>query len=399
MKKFIPSFQPLKMSVSDKLGGLIAQASRYVSESEPERAVTILEEHWDEFQNDPVYLESFGETLLENGQLDKAYGVLTKACELDPEALKGVEKFLYLGQISGGPEGKQLLETGVNRLLAQLQSLEGDGQDLGILMDAYGGDKAQVKEYLQDKLNQAIFAIIEIWMTDLCMEESAEQECDSWIDKSMQLDPTNPEAWSLLASIRISQQRAQEASEAIKKAWELFSAKKALLEQSATENATLAAQARTEAEYLALADPLVALARFAIEMGLFEDAAEIAASVQDINDQSIESSYLGGFANYLEAVRRQNNIEDPRTISLDYTKYPIKTKVSKEDSTYETLRDSRRALTEGFKLLQVDDVVEQTDPEVRKAVMELLTKLGGPLLKEKDQSGINEDNWEDQIDS
>ena len=63
-------------------------------------------------------------------------------------------------------------------------------------------------------------------MTDLCMEPEAESKCNELIDYSLQLDDNNnPESYSLLSSIRISQQRTQEAIEALLKSWELFKLK------------------------------------------------------------------------------------------------------------------------------------------------------------------------------
>lgn len=90
---------------------------------------------------------------------------------MDPESRQGVEKFLYLGQIVGGEKGVELLQTGVNRLLSDLDQLmkgvvSNNADDgLQLLFAAYKTPQG-IRQYINQKLNQAIFAIIEIWMTD-----------------------------------------------------------------------------------------------------------------------------------------------------------------------------------------------------------------------------------------
>ncbi|VEU22472.1 DEKNAAC103725 [Brettanomyces naardenensis] len=394
--------------IPELLGSLIAESSLLVGQSQTQEAVDTLRSHFETFQSHPVYLQGLGEALLENGDLEQAYEILTQACKLDPKASQGVEKFLYLGQIVGGKEGVELLEVGVHKLLGQLKSLdEGQSEELRdesdqLLFVAYG-TAFGVRRYLLKKLAQGIFSIIEIWMTDLCDEDNSEDECEKWIQKALSLDQENPESWSLLASIRISQCRNNEAVESIAKSWGLFEKKKAFLEDlsNSKELADDTEMDPTEAqmEYIELVDPILTLAKYAMEVGLFDEASVIASSVQDINEQSLEGYYLEGFAYYLNAKRIQNGLshDDGYLVSRDFKKYPLATEVSEQDESYQLLKNARRALTNGFKLLQIDSVAEDADKDLKHTVHELLKELGGPLLKEKDESGVDESNWESQI--
>ncbi|KAG7895560.1 hypothetical protein KL925_000269 [Ogataea polymorpha] len=351
---------------------VIVESAQLLENQQPEKAVELLSSKESEFHDSPLFLQSFGEAHLENGDVESAYDVLSKACKLDPEAKSGVEKFLYLGQIVGANHGVDLLETGVKRLLAQLEMVQSEtAQELDestqLLFAAYT-EPEKVQDYLLKKLNQALFAIIEIWMTDLCMESAAEEECEKCIQLALSLDNTNGETWSLLASIRISQQKTQEAREAVQKSWELFEHKKASLEESS--------EPESQMEYIDLCQPLITLSKYAIETGLFELATAIASSVQDINEQSVESYYLEGFAYLLAARRNQNGIseEEGDKVSINYEQYPLKERD-------ETVREARLALTEAYKLLQVDSVAAETDRDLANTVMELLNELGGPLFE------------------
>jgi cytochrome c-type biogenesis protein CcmH/NrfG len=54
------------------------------------------------------------------------------------------------------------------------------------------------------------------------MEPEAEQNCDSLLNLAMQVDPENVEALQSLASVRMSQQRPDEARTYVLQAWALW---------------------------------------------------------------------------------------------------------------------------------------------------------------------------------
>ncbi|KAF6009276.1 hypothetical protein HII13_003621 [Brettanomyces bruxellensis] len=383
----------MSQAITEELGNLIVESSQLLSQSQSQEAVDLLKEHSATFQSHPVYLQSLGEALLENGDLNNAYEVLQRACDLDPESRQGVEKFLYLGQIVGGEKGVELLQTGVNRLLSDLDQLmkgvvSNNADDgLQLLFAAYKTPQG-IRQYINQKLNQAIFAIIEIWMTDLCEEPQAESECEKWIQKALEVDPENPEAWSLLASIRISQMKNEEAVKAIERSWQLFREKKSRLE-IASKDDNMSSKGESDASdlqmaYIEMAEPILTLAKYAIEMGLFENAALIAAAVQDINEQI------------------QNGIskDEGRQVSLDFTKFPLNAKVERSDPSYESISNARNAFTGGFKLLQADSVLESTDKDVKKAVYHLLKELGGPAKSKSNADlDIDDNTWNSIVES
>ncbi|KAH3660414.1 hypothetical protein OGAPHI_007000 [Ogataea philodendri] len=372
---------------SMSLQQLIVESSQLLENQQPEQAVELLRSKLDQFGESPLYLQTIGEAYLENGDVENAYQVLKKACELDPNANEGVEKFLYLGQIVGGRDGVQFLEIGVKKLLSQLELVQSESsqpldESTQLLFAAYT-EPDKVQEYLLKKLNQGLFGIIEIWMTDLCMEPEAEEECEKCIQLALSLDETNGESWSLLASIRISQQKTQDARDAVKKAWDLFESKKTVLED--------AADPETQMEYIDLCQPLITLAKYAIETGLLELATTIASSVQDINEQSVESFYLEGFGYLLIAKRNQNGVseQDGDKVAVAFDEYPLK-------QADDTVKEARLALTEAYKLLQVDSVVAETDADLVDTVMGLVTELGGPLFEKASKDEVDLDDLVDE---
>lgn len=53
-------------------------------------------------------------------------------------------------------------------------------------------------------------------------EPEAESQCENYLNIALQLDSASPEALQALASVRISQNRHEEAQELVQKAWQLW---------------------------------------------------------------------------------------------------------------------------------------------------------------------------------
>lgn len=341
-------------------------------------------------------LELFGETLLEVNDVEAAYGVLTQAVELDSDATQGVDKFMYLGQIIGGKDGCDYLDIALNKLQEQLTKvIDNKGEDDAVLVElakVYGTHEC-LSIYLIKKLNQSIFAQIEIWMTDLCMEPEAEQKCDELISYSLTLDNQNPEALSLLALIRISQQRNEEAQEALRQSWELFQKKKLALEVQQTEEGEEASF-----EYIELVQPLLGLARFAIELGMYDLVPSVCGGIADINDNALDCYYYEALSHILKArlLYSQENASDEDYRELDITK------VSSSDNAdiQNCISEAKSSLTQGYRVINSADV-EASDPDVVDQVNEMLAAFGGPnmseLMPERRTNDEEDEGWEDEI--
>jgi len=86
---------------------------------------------------------------------------------------------------------------------------------------------------------KALVAMTEIWLTDLwyalfeqfylfrvlmfhSMEEEAENNCETLLNLALQADPQNSEVLQSIASVRMSQQRPEEARTYVEQAWGLW---------------------------------------------------------------------------------------------------------------------------------------------------------------------------------
>ncbi|CUM46128.1 uncharacterized protein AC631_01432 [Debaryomyces fabryi] len=386
---------------------IIADARALLQFSQAEKALELLTPNFESNSSNISFLQIFGETLLENNDLENAYDVLMKACEIDPTGDKGTEKFLYLGQIIGGPDGLKYLDNGLNKLSIQLNAINEDkGEDDEVLVELSKlyETKEELQKYFIKKLNQGIFAKIEIWMTDLCMEPEAEAQCNDLIAYSLKLDDQNPESLSLLSSIRISQQRVDEAKDALEKSWALFQDKKTKLEEAAnnlqvnSENKSQPDSFEVGLEYMELIQPLLTLARFAIELELYEIATTISSNSQDINENILESYYYEALANILSAKQiayklQSSNVEDYRDLE-------IKQLLKSQNSDIKAFIDeAKSALTQGYKITQTDSV--DADPELIEQVLTLVDELGGPIISElmPQKNEAEEEGWEEEINS
>ncbi|PSK77022.1 hypothetical protein CJJ07_003138 [Candidozyma auris] len=381
---------------------VIAKARALLQSSQETKALELLGPHVAKKSDDPRLLEVFGECLLEANDVEAAYNVLQKAVSSDPDGSLGVDKFLYLGQIIGGSDGIEHINVALAKLQEQLEKVvDNSGTDDTVLVELaklYPSTE-DLAGHLIKKLNQGIFAEIEIWMTDLCMEPEAEEQCDKLISHSLSLDETNPEAHSHLASIRISQQKNDEAREALQRSWELFQAKKQALEESHDKGDGVDASL----EYVELVQPLLGLSRFAIELEMYDVAPSIAASVAEINDNALDAFYYEALAHLLRAKKIYGD-SNPESVPVesDYREIDLREVISSENEDVQSgLHDARSALTQGYRVLNSADA-EAMDPDVAGQVSELLSALGGPIMADlmperKSHEDDEDEDWEDEI--
>jgi len=128
-------------------------------------------------------LELTAGLLLEMGQIDSAEQCLGRAIYLQPN--EGHSKYLTLAQILSGTESRDLYRKGIELITHRLSNLPPTDQTL---------------PDLRRDLSNAYVSIAEIYMTDLCDNEEAEQEAKNCISQSVESDETNPESYQALAN-------------------------------------------------------------------------------------------------------------------------------------------------------------------------------------------------------
>jgi len=73
--------------------------------------------------------------------------------------------------------------------------------------------KQNKKGDLNEQICSAYTSMAEVYLTDSCFDDDAEQKAQHLIDEALRFSPNNPEALQVLSSIRISQSRPKDALE------------------------------------------------------------------------------------------------------------------------------------------------------------------------------------------
>ncbi|KJE89691.1 hypothetical protein CAOG_001124 [Capsaspora owczarzaki ATCC 30864] len=148
-------------------------------------------------QRDPDNLraiEAMGVIHLELGNPEPAFECFKRACALEPTS--GADKFMYLGQMQSGKEAAASFETGTVLLKQE--------REQAIQM---GEDPAEFTR----RISTALASTAELYLTDLCHEDNAEELCGTLLEAAIAEDPTNAEAIQTFASYQISKQNPERA--------------------------------------------------------------------------------------------------------------------------------------------------------------------------------------------
>ncbi|KAL9120893.1 MAG: hypothetical protein Q9187_002550 [Circinaria calcarea] len=273
---------------------LLKQATALLQTGQPASALPLAEKALSVLQSNPSSppttalpaLTLLGEIYLEIGSPAVATTHFLRAVDLDPhglipEALGGcAEKFLWLAQLSeeGGEESVRWFERGVAVLRREMGELEER------LVNAKGAEKQEIEETLEEKRRKiagALCGIVEVYMTDLSWDPSAESHCETHITTALLLAPSSPTPLQTLASVRLSQFNLSAARSALTRSLALWT-------------------------YLPPSHPLIpdyptriSLARLLMEAEMEEEALEVLERLVGEDDESVEAWYLGGWCLWL----------------------------------------------------------------------------------------------------
>ncbi|KIL67584.1 hypothetical protein M378DRAFT_22754 [Amanita muscaria Koide BX008] len=160
--------------------------------------------------------EIAGISLLETGDTDGAKEAFTSLVSSHPGSSNPPppSAHLYLAQLSDD-EPKLALQhykAAVDILVQQLK-----GKDRETAENAQNDDAE-----IRNSIVRVLIGQVEIWMDpsyDLCFEPEAESTCEELLKFALQIDPGNPEALQAMASVRLSQQRLDDAKRCLEQAW------------------------------------------------------------------------------------------------------------------------------------------------------------------------------------
>lgn len=142
-------------------------------------------------------------------------------------------------------------------------------------------------------------------------EPDAEAKCEQFLQQAIQFDPTDPEVYSTMASVRLSQEREEDAVQALDKAFNTWRAAEPgpLLQSPLSERIELK---------LTPGHPSIppfasrtALAKLFIETCQYLSALEILTVLEYEDDEDIQVQYLLGIVWYCLAEQRYHGTSPP----------------------------------------------------------------------------------------
>ena len=234
-------------------------------------------------------LNLLGTLLIETGEIEEAQSYFERAVKLDEDGMMdekvggGPDKFLFLAQLSedGGQDSVKWYERGASTLRQQIQKLSN--------LATRTPEQQATLEEKQQKLGGVLCAVAEVYMTDLSWEEDAERRCETLITEAMLIAPSSAETWQTVANVRISQEKTDEAQQALKRSLELWQ------DLPPLDPAVPAFPTR------------IGLARLLLETEMEPEALKVLERLVTDDDQSIEAWYLGGWCLYIAGGKHRDS--------------------------------------------------------------------------------------------
>ncbi|CAG8467359.1 11385_t:CDS:2 [Funneliformis caledonium] len=211
-------------------------------------------------QDNVQVLEILGMVEIELGMFDEAREHFSKAISINPD--QGYSKYMYMGQLSESLDAISCFQKGVDLMISEYTST------------ATKIDEGSDKHQLARKISSALCSMTEIYLTDCC--------------KALEIDPLNPEVYQLLASVRLSQQRNDDAKINLEKSLNLW------INLDPGHSSIPSYESR------------ISLVKLLIELSQYTQALNILELLQKEDDEILELWYLYGWCYFLMGQDSQN---------------------------------------------------------------------------------------------
>ena len=344
---------------------LLAEAADLLEKSQPDQALPLIQEALKRLEQDtkaysdidvllqnaaqekatfPVALNLGADIYLALGDADEARRHFELCVKIDPNgALVSAEPYLQLAQLceEGGQRSLEYYDKAVEVMKNEIDVLEEQRQIEGT---------EEIIDARRAKIAEALCSMAEVYMTDLCHRDDAEQRCEQFATEAVAICPEASSAGVLqtLASIRISQERDDEAKKILMQSMSIWKDIPADVED--IRRPDFAAR--------------VSLVRLLMDVEQEEDAMAVLEALVKDDDQSVEAVYLGGWCHLL-----------------------LSQKAEAEQQTKHA-ESAHEWLTNALKLYRVQDYEDQ---KLRDHAEELLQELNTAL-------NLPADEWEDTDD-
>ncbi|KAF1324549.1 Tetratricopeptide tpr1, partial [Globisporangium splendens] len=237
---------------------LVAKAETLVDQCQPELAVQFYERALLKEPSNTALLDMVGELSTELNNPERALEAFQKSIEIAPAQNPG--KWFYVAQLVAGEDAEKYSLQGIQYLLQELQQ-----------MDPQTNDAMIVKKQLCD----AYCALGELYMTDLCDEDNAEERCEGYFAEAMKYDVGLPEPTQAFANLRLTQQRKDEAIPLLEETYRR-------LNENCDENSLPPLEFR------------IFTGKLLIEVEKYEEACDVLEAVMQEDDENAELWFLVG---------------------------------------------------------------------------------------------------------
>ncbi|KAK7050993.1 hypothetical protein VNI00_005105 [Paramarasmius palmivorus] len=264
---------------------LLEKAQSLIVQCDYELAIRFIQRILEQQPSHAEAKELLGVVQLEMGDVDAAKQTFLSLLPPNPNAPSPPppSAHLYLAQISDSNP-----QTALQHYQAAIDIMSVTLKGKERAMDSGSDDDLE----LRSNIVRAYIGQVEIWMDpsyDLCFAPEAEKTCEDLLTAALHVDPGNAEALQTFASVRMSQQRPEEAKECLEKAWSTW-------------------------KDLDVDDPKVppiearlALVKLFLELSLYAPALLVLHGVMSTDDQEVEAWYLEGWCYFLIAEQAKEN--------------------------------------------------------------------------------------------
>ncbi|KAF9102806.1 hypothetical protein BGX29_004171, partial [Mortierella sp. GBA35] len=249
----------------------------------------------------------------------------------------GYSKFMYLGQMSEQLEAISYFQQGVNLMVAERTSMP---QDL---------TKGSAYLALSNKISSALCSMTDIYLTD-CWYVTLDSSLPC---AAVQIEPVTPEVYQTLASVRLSQQRMDEAKAALAQGLALWLGSDPNEEDGPTP------------DY----ETRLALVKLLLETAMYDEAFTVLNGLIEENDQVPDTLYLFGWANYIAA----EEVDESSPTA--------------DEERKEQLDNAREALNACVKLWHATESTDQPLLQHTQELLETITQVLGPEIEQEEIEG------------
>ncbi|KAL0573692.1 hypothetical protein V5O48_008263 [Marasmius crinis-equi] len=347
----------LATSKAPSIESLLEKAQSLITQCDYELALRFIQRILDQQPSHAEAKELRGVVQLEMGDVDAAKQTFLSLLppSADAPSPPPPSAHLYLAQISDDDPQTALqhYQAAIDIMLVNLKGKE---------RAVEGGNDDDIE--LRTNIVRAYIGQVEIWMDpsyDLCFAPEAEKTCEDLLESALRVDADNSEVLQALASVRMSQQRPEDAKQCLERAWSSW-------------------------KDLDIDDPKIppietrlSLVKLFLELSLFTPALLVLHGVMSSDDEEVEAWYLEGWCYFLMAEQAKENGG-----TLD-------------DMSWEELAKDSRDRLETCQLLHINE--QHPDLPLLEHVKELIGKLEALGIKVPppgEEDGEGEGEWVDE---